>query len=142
MTSFNPAIHRVGFACKIQESHDVSPAKFAVKTTTIFVTSKDAQDFGPYTLVRGEQAGGTNPSVYRLTIACNLPPANVSILNVENNKLQTFTLKQSSQVITLERGMYNVTMDRSGDIRKRRVDFTGSIDQLTFSVEFRPPASH
>ena len=35
MTSFNPAIHRVGFACKIQDTHDVSPAKFAVKTTTI-----------------------------------------------------------------------------------------------------------
>ncbi len=35
MTSFNPEIHRIGFACKIQESHDVAIAKFAVKTTTI-----------------------------------------------------------------------------------------------------------
>jgi len=35
MHSFNSNIHRAGFACKIQESHDVAIAKFAVKTTTI-----------------------------------------------------------------------------------------------------------
>jgi len=35
MHSFNSDIHRAGFACKIQESHDVAISKFAVKSTTI-----------------------------------------------------------------------------------------------------------
>jgi len=44
MNSFNPAVHRAGFACKIQQSHDVAIAKFAVKSTTITWLSAQTPD--------------------------------------------------------------------------------------------------
>ena len=44
MTTFNSNIQRIGFACKIQKSHDVAEADLNTKSTTISWLSKQTQD--------------------------------------------------------------------------------------------------
>jgi serine/threonine protein kinase len=111
-------------------------AGFATKIETIVVSTADKQKFGPYVLSRG---AATIPpsSLYKLTLATNLPPVEVTIINIETNAKQTVSLSQASKTIPLERGIYEVTMNRKGDIRKRRLDFSGNVQQLTFSVDFK-----
>jgi hypothetical protein len=70
-------------------------------------------------------------------LATNLRPVEVTIINIETNAKQTVSLSQASKTIPLERGIYEVTMNRKGDIRKRRLDFSGNVQQLTFSVDFK-----
>jgi serine/threonine protein kinase len=111
-------------------------AGFATKIETIVVSTADKQTFGPYVLNRGASTTPTS-SLYKLTLATNLPPVEVTIINIETNAKQTVSLSQASKTIPLERGIYEVTMNRKGDIRKRRLDFSGNVQQLTFSVDFK-----
>jgi serine/threonine protein kinase len=111
-------------------------AGFATKIETIVVSTADKQQFGPYVLNRGASTTPTS-SLYKLTLATNLPPVEVTIINIETNAKQTVSLSQPSKTIPLERGIYEVTMNRKGDIRKRRLDFSGNVQQLTFSVDFK-----
>jgi hypothetical protein len=111
-------------------------AGFATKIETIVVSTADKQKFGPYVLNRGT---ATTPpsSLYKLTLTTNLPPVEVTIINIETNAKQTISLSQSSKTIPLDRGIYEVTMNRRGEIRRRRLDFSGNVQQLTFSVDFK-----
>jgi hypothetical protein len=111
-------------------------AGFATKIETIVVSAAERQQFGPYVLNRGASTTPTS-SLYKLTLATNLPPVEVTIINIETNAKQTISLSQASKIIPLERGIYEVTMNRKGDIRKRRLDFSGNVQQLTFSVDFK-----
>jgi serine/threonine protein kinase len=111
-------------------------AGFVTKIETIVVSKADKQKFGPYVLIRGASTTPTS-SLYKLTLATNLPPVEVTIINIETNARQTVSLSQASKIIPLERGIYEVTMNRKGDIRKRRLDFSGNVQQLTFSVDFK-----
>lgn len=120
-----------------QHKLELKRAGFITITEKISVSAKDPKTFGPYILVRGEPTSTSSQTPYRLTLACNAPPVSVSILNLDSRKIQSFTMKTPSQVLTLEPGVYEVTMDRKGDSRKRRIDFKGAAHQLTFSVEFR-----
>ena len=43
MTTFNSNIQRIGFACKIQKSHDVAEADLNTKSTTISWLSKQTK---------------------------------------------------------------------------------------------------
>jgi serine/threonine protein kinase len=111
-------------------------AGFVTKIETIVASTADKQKFGPYVLNRG--AASTPPSsLYKLTLATNLPPVEVTIVNIETNAKQTISLSQSSKTIPLDRGIYEVTMNRKGEIRRRRLDFSGNVQQLTFSVDFK-----
>jgi hypothetical protein len=114
-------------------------AGFASRKETILVSTDLKQRFGPYELNRTD-AASTQRGTYRLTISTNLPPVEVSIINIESNARQTINLTQPTKTINLEKGIYEVTMSRKGDVRKRRLDFTGSTQQLTFSVEFKETA--
>lgn len=109
---------------------------FAIRRETIVVSSEPKQRFGPYTLTRGDSSGQIKPT-YRLTLSTNLPPVEVTIHNIDTNTKQTISMTQTSRTIPLERGIYEVTMNRNGDIRKRKLDFSGNAQQLTFSVEFK-----
>jgi serine/threonine protein kinase len=111
-------------------------AGFTARKETIFVSTDLKQRFGPYSLTRAETVGAQRGG-YKLTISTNLPPVDVSIINIESNAKQTINLTQPSKTISLDQGIYEVTMSRKGDVRKRRLDFSGSTQQLTFSVEFR-----
>ena len=44
MTTFNTHINRIGFACKIQKSHDVAESDLNTKSTTITWLSKQSED--------------------------------------------------------------------------------------------------
>ena len=44
MTTFNTHINRIGFACKIQKSHDVAESDLNTKSTTISWLSKQTED--------------------------------------------------------------------------------------------------
>ena len=44
MTTFNTHINRIGFACKIQKSHDVAESDLNTKSTTISWLSKQSED--------------------------------------------------------------------------------------------------
>jgi serine/threonine protein kinase len=113
-------------------------AGFAARKETILVSTDLKQRFGPYPLTRADTTGAQRGG-YKLTISTNLPPVDVSIINIESNAKQTINLTQPSKTISLDKGIYEVTMSRKGDVRKRRLDFSGSTQQLTFSVEFREP---
>lgn len=109
---------------------------FTTKIETLMVSASDKQKFGPFILSRGSSPAPVSTQ-YKLTLATNLPPVEVTIINIETNARQTISLAQASKTITLERGIYEVSMARNGDTRKRRLDFSGSVQQLTFSVEFK-----
>jgi hypothetical protein len=64
----------------------------------------------------------------------------VTITNIDNNSTQSFTLAQTSKTISLDRGIYEVIMNRRGEIRKRRIDLSGSSQQLTFTGDFKENA--
>jgi len=124
---------------------DVEPGKnkielrrsgFTTKIETLMVSASERQKFGPYILSRGSSPAPVSTQ-YRLTLATNLPPVEVTIINIETNARQNLSLTQVSKTISLERGIYEVTMTRNGDTRKRRLDFSGAVQQLTFSVEFK-----
>ncbi len=119
-----------------QNRIELRRAGFATKIETIVVSTADKQKFGPYVLNRG---ASTIPpsSLYKLTLTTNLPPVEVTIINIETNAKQTISLSQSSKTIPLDRGIYEVTMNRKGEIRRRRLDFSGNVQQLTFSVDFK-----
>jgi hypothetical protein len=74
---------------------------------------------------------------YRLTLATNLTPADVTIKNIETRATQSLTLSQNQQTVSLDRGIYEVIMRHNGDTRRRRIDLSGAAQQLTFSVEFK-----
>ena len=133
-----------GFMLVSPGSHqlELKRSGFTTFSRTIVVTLKSKQIFGPYSLVRGDQNSTKAPATYKLTLGSNLIPVTVSIVNVETRKSQAFLMKQPSQTLTLDKGVYEVSMDRTGDVRKRRIDFSGTSSQLTFSVEFRSPGSH
>jgi serine/threonine protein kinase len=133
-----------GWIDVLEGSHriDLKRSGFAIRTETITAVANDSLSFGPYSLVRGDNAANTQSLLYRLTLSTNTPPVRVSIINIENQETQTFTLAQPTQVITLTRGIYDITMTNNGDIRKRRIDFSGPNQQLTFSVEFKDPGDH
>jgi len=113
-------------------------AGFAARKETIVVSTDLKQRFGPYALTRADITEAKR-GVYKLTISTNLPPVDVSIINIESNAKQTINLTQPSKTISLDKGIYEVTMSRKGDVRKRKLDFSGSTQQLTFSVEFKEP---
>lgn len=109
---------------------------FAIRRETIVVNTEPKQRFGPYTLTRGDTSSQSKPT-YRLTLSTNLPPVEVTIHNIDTNAKQTISMTQTTRTIPLERGIYEVTMNRNGDIRKRKLDFSGAAQQLTFSVDFK-----
>lgn len=111
-------------------------AGFSTKVETINVSSGDRQRFGPFVLNRSTSATPA-ASLYKLTLATNMPPVEVTVINLDTNAKQSLTLSQSTKIIQLERGIYEVTMKRKSDIRKRRIDFSGGLQQLTFSVDFK-----
>lgn len=110
---------------------------FASRSESITTSGEPRQKFGPYTLQRGDIGLTPATGSYRLTLATNLPPADVTIINIDSHATKYISLSQSTQTISLERAVYEVTMNRKGDIRKRRIDLTGAAQQLTFSVEFK-----
>ena len=110
---------------------------FTTRAESITTSGDPRQKFGPYTLQRGDGGAVSKAGSYRLTLATNLPPADVTITNIDSHATQSISLSQSTQTINLDRGIYEVTMNRKGDIRKRRIDLTGAAQQLTFSVEFK-----
>jgi len=122
-----------------QGSHrlELKRSGFVTRSESITTNGDGRQKFGPYTLQRGDMNLTPKNLTYRLTLAINLPPAEVTINNIDSHATQSITLTQSTQTINLERGVYEVTMNRKGDIRKRRIDLTGAAQQLTFSVEFK-----
>ncbi len=111
-------------------------AGFSAHKEIILVSTDLKQRFGPYELHRTDAATSQRGS-YKLTLSTNLPPVEVSIINIETNAKQTINLTQPTKTINLEKGIYEVTMNRNGDTRKRRLEFSGSTQQLTFSVEFK-----
>lgn len=115
---------------------DLKRSGFTTRSEVVQVEAGSRHKFGPYTLQRGESDVQKSGS-YRLTLVTNNPPAEVTILNVETRSTQSLNLSQSSQTINLDRGVYEVTMKRKADMRKRRIDLTGAAQQLTFGVEFR-----
>jgi len=115
-------------------------AGFMNKKETISVASDSHQKFGPYILQRSD-APPTQAISYKLTVASNLPPVEVTITNIDNNNTQSFTLTQTSKTISLDRGIYEVIMTRKGDIRKRRIDLSGASQQLTFTGDFKDNTS-
>jgi serine/threonine protein kinase len=109
---------------------------YAVKTETIFIEDGPRKTLGPYRLIKDDGASA-RPTTYRLTLATNLTPAEVTLRNIDTREVQTLTLTRSQQTITLDRGIYEVSMQHNGDIRRRRIDFSGATQQLTFGVEFK-----
>ena len=109
---------------------------FMTKKESIFISNEPRQKFGPYVLQRGETANPI-PNNYKLTLSTNLPPVEVTIINIETNATQTIVMTQPSKTINLDKGVYEVSMSRKGDTRKRRLDLSGATQQLTFSVDFR-----
>ena len=110
---------------------------FTSRSESITTSGEPRQKFGPYTLQRGDIGLTPATGSYRLTLATNLPPADVTIINIDSHATKYISLTQSTQTISLDRAVYEVTMNRKGDIRKRRIDLTGAAQQLTFSVEFK-----
>jgi serine/threonine protein kinase len=114
-------------------------AGFNTRIETVQVVGDTRQKFGPYTLMRSDTP--TNKAaVYRLTVSTNTPPVTVTLIQIETRATQTIVMSQTTQTINLERGIYDVTMNHNGDLRKRRIDLSGAAQQLTFSVDFKQPA--
>jgi len=114
-------------------------AGFVNKKEVISVVSDSRQKLGPYILQRSD-AQTSQASSYKLTVASNLPPVEVTITNIDNNSTQSFTLTQASKTLSLDRGIYEVIMNRKGEIRKRRIDLSGASQQLTFTGDFKENA--
>jgi serine/threonine protein kinase len=109
---------------------------FSSMIETLIVTNSQRQKFGPYLLRRGDPS----TSVYsksQLTLATNLPPVDVTITNIETASKQTMSLTKTSKTILLERGIYEITMTKGGESRRRRVDFSGRPQKLTFRGDFK-----
>lgn len=111
-------------------------AGFITRTESINVINEDRQKLGPYTLQRSDLPT-SKTAVYRLTLSTNTPPVTVTLVQIETRSSQTIAMSQTTQTINLERGIYDVTMNHNGDIRKRRIDLSGAAQQLTFSVDFK-----
>jgi serine/threonine protein kinase len=109
---------------------------YTVKTEIINITAGARQKFGPYQMQRGDSQQSKS-GAYRLTLATNLTPADVTIKNIETRATQSLTLSQNQQTVSLDRGIYEVIMRHNGDTRRRRIDLSGAAQQLTFSVEFK-----
>lgn len=114
---------------------ELKRAGFATRSETISVGPGEKRRLGPFSLTR--EATKVAPSSYRLTLSTNAVPVQVTVLNYETKGTKTFTLNSNSQVIPLERGIYEVTMQRGNDVRKRRIDMTGNDTQITFSAEYK-----
>lgn len=108
---------------------------FASRTEFITVNGGEKKRFGPYPLTK--EGTKAQPTSYRLTLSTNVTPTQVTLLNYESRSTKTFVLNSNSQTITLERGVYEVTLLHAGESRKRRIEMTGSETQLTFSAEFK-----
>ena len=111
-------------------------AGFLPRIESVQVTGDSRQKLGPYTLQRGDTSTNKTTS-YRLTLSTNTPPVTVTLINIETRATQNIQMNQSTQTINLERGIFDVTMNHNGDIRKRRIDLSGAAQQLTFSVDFK-----
>jgi hypothetical protein len=125
--SVPPGTHRV----------ELRRAGYQTRTETVVVGGDAKQKFGPYSLQRADSAAPGRFAAYRLTLSTNTPPVTVSIINIETRTSQTLTMTQSVQTLNLERGIYEVTMSKGAENKRRRIDLTGSSQQLTFSVEFK-----
>ena len=108
---------------------------FTSRTEYVSVSPGERKRLGPFTLTK--EGTKAPPTSYRLTLSTNVTPAQVSITNYDTKSTKTFNLNSSSQTITLDRGIYDVTMTHGGEVRKRRIEMTGSETQLTFSAEYK-----
>ncbi len=108
---------------------------FTTRTEYISVNPGDKKRLGPFALSR--ETVKAQPSSYRLTLTTNAPPVTVTIANYETRATKTFILSSSSQTLALDRGIYEVTMQHGSELRKRRIDMTGSDTQITFSAEYK-----
>lgn len=108
---------------------------FASRTEYAQVAPGERKRLGPFTLNKEGQKAP--PSSYRLTLSTNITPTQVNVTNYDTKSTKTFTLTNNSQTITLERGVYDVTMTHNGEVRKRRIEMNGAETQLTFSAEYK-----
>jgi serine/threonine protein kinase len=103
---------------------------------TINLKSGASERLGTYNLERSVEQNFTRERP-RLTLITSVVPANVSITNIETTIKSSFILNEPSQTIDLENGVYDVTIERNGDTKKRRIDFSSQSKQITFSASFK-----
>ncbi len=72
-----------------------------------------------------------------LTLRVNQTPAQVTIKNIETSSTQIFMIRAKTKVVKLDKGTYQVKVERNQEIRERELNLTGSQGQLTFTADFK-----
>jgi serine/threonine protein kinase len=72
-----------------------------------------------------------------LTLRVNQVPAQVTIRNTETSSTQIFMIRAKTRTVKLEKGNYQVKVERNQEIKERELNLTGSQGQLTFTADFK-----
>jgi hypothetical protein len=72
-----------------------------------------------------------------LTLRVNQVPAQVTIKNTETSSTQIFMIRTKTKTLNLNKGIYQVKVERNQEIKERELNLTGDQGQLTFTADFK-----
>lgn len=105
------------------------------KTIDVSLKANERKRLGSYSLVMANQVQDANS--YFLTVAISQSPAQITIIHLDKNRTDHYTLNTESRVFTLEKGNYEVSVEKDGQKQSRNLSLAGRNTHYTFTARFK-----